>query len=272
MPREKRLSLFMRKSDSSNVPKEVETNVSVSVSVTTTTSDLVNMVKSRQWSEVMDHFSRNPDVAKPAAAAAAEDGAKPLLLLHEVCRYQPPLRVIEEFVRADPKSVSVMSKKNHAPLHVACRCGAPPDVINFLCQLNPILAGVQDYNGRTPLHLLCQEYTIHYNEEQRLKISLSKALIAAAKFIIAASPNTVILEDKDGKSALHYAVDDKEMDIRVLHCIQKAAAKDSASKNNDKVSPSAPAAAAGSRRRRSIIGKLGRSAIQKQSENDLVTS
>jgi len=257
MPREKRLSLFIRRSDSSNAAKEVEKEVSI------TRSQFVKLVKSRQWSEVVEHVSRNPAVAK------SEDGETPLL--HEVCRYQPPLRVVEEFVHSDPESVSVMSKKNHAPLHVACRCGAPPDVINFLCQLDPTLAGVQDYHGRTPLHLLCQEYAIHYNEEQRLKISLSKALIAAVKLIIAASPNTVNIEDKDGKSALHYAVDDQEMDIRVLHCIQKAAARDIASKNNDKVSPSAPAVASGPRRR-SIIGKLSRSTVQKQIENDLVAS
>jgi len=257
MAREKRLSMFIRRSDSSNVVNEVEKKEPI------TRKEFVKLVKSRQWSEVVDHMSGNPDVAK------SEDGATPLL--HEVCRYQPPLRVVEEFVRADPESVSVMSKKNHAPLHVACRCGANPDVINFLCQLNRTLASVQDYHGRTPLHLLCQEYAIHYNEEQRLRISLSKALIAAVKLIIAAAPHTVNLEDKDGKSALHYAVDDQEMDIRVLHCIQKASARDSAFKNNDKVSPSAPAVAAGSRRR-SIIGKFGRSTIPKQIENELVTS
>lgn len=261
MPREKRLSIFIRKGSTSGSAKDVTEPANEM-----TRKEFVKLVKSRQWSEVLNHLPQNPDFAK------SMDGTMPLL--HEVCRYQPPLRVIQEFVHIDPELVTVMSTKNHAPLHVACRCGAPPDVINFLCQVSPTMAGLQDYNGRTPLHLLCQEYAIHYNEEQRLRISLSKALIAAVKMLLVASPNTVNTEDKDGKTALHYAVDDQDIDIRVLHCIQKASAKDMTAKNNDKVSPAAPAsAAAGGRRRRSLIEKFTtKSPIQKQIKNDVVAS
>jgi hypothetical protein len=73
--------------------------------------------------------------------------------LHQVCRHQPPVNVVELFVSCDGlEAFGTADKLERLPIHYACRHNASVEVINALVNLHPECLTKQDIEGGTPLH------------------------------------------------------------------------------------------------------------------------
>ncbi|KAL7516957.1 hypothetical protein ACHAWX_001927, partial [Stephanocyclus meneghinianus] len=108
-------------------------------------------------------------VIKAAAAAAMlEEGSKfedcsdnsdiksGENILHDVCRHNPPLDVIELLLTALRHRRGITCGRDddgRTPLHVAVASGASIDVIEALARADPLPASMGDDDNRSPLHL-----------------------------------------------------------------------------------------------------------------------
>jgi len=73
-------------------------------------------------------------------------------LLHHVCCFQPPLKVVQEIHSLYPGMVMVRDVFGRLPLHEACRFKASREVVDFLVKSYIAAAYTQDRQGKTPLH------------------------------------------------------------------------------------------------------------------------
>lgn len=78
-----------------------------------------------------------------------------VLLLHVVCAFDAPLKVVLLFVAGSPNTVGARDEHSNTPLHYACLYGASDDVIEvladkFLCASHA--KEIRGSKGRTPLH------------------------------------------------------------------------------------------------------------------------
>lgn len=85
-------------------------------------------------------------------------------ILHDLCRYQPPLDVLETILlelrdhyRGDLYTVG-RDSLGRTPLHVAAACGAHLTIIDALVRLDPTPASMGDVYCRSPLHLFLSNY------------------------------------------------------------------------------------------------------------------
>jgi hypothetical protein len=136
-------------------------------------------------------FTRNSFTGKESAAAAAAIKAAALFdddssasdahvasdnqhldvgenILHDICRYKPPLDVIETLLTSLEHRRGYTSGKDdmgRSPLHVAAACGASPDIIEALALADPSPASMGDVDRRSPLHIAVR-YLAYSNRQQ----------------------------------------------------------------------------------------------------------
>jgi len=168
-------------------------------------------------------------------------------VLHDICRCNPPLDVIETLLtslRHRRDCTSGKDEMGRTPLHVAAACGASPDVIDALARADPCPASIGDIDGRTPLHIavmylaysgrldnyapeeidLAMPYVPSvrqeepFNETERERFATT---ISILKEVMMAHPGKVDFkdEDKTGFSPLDYAIDGSITDRNLLHCL-----------------------------------------------------
>jgi len=93
-----------------------------------------------------------------ASSESSEDPEVGENILHDVCRHQPPLDVVETLLaglrhRRRCVTTSGIDERGQTPLHVAADTGASPKVIDALVRADPCPASMGDAEGRSPLHL-----------------------------------------------------------------------------------------------------------------------
>lgn len=97
-----------------------------------------------KWEDVLRHieFSRHLDKISKTGST----------ILHQVCCFQPPRKVVERIVALYPKLIMVVDICGRLPLHEACRYKASLEVIEFMLDAYSRAAFIQDRQGKTPLH------------------------------------------------------------------------------------------------------------------------
>jgi hypothetical protein len=172
-------------------------------------------------------------------------------ILHDICRYLPPLDVIELLLTSLRHRRGTTSGRDDAgrtPLHVAVAFGAAPDVIDALTRADPVPASMGDRDRRSPLHiavrylaygphpddkpleetnelpsLSLQQHDGHegLSEEEMFKRSFETILIL--KDVMVTYPGKIDFkdEDKDGFAPVDYALDGGIIDKYLLHCLLK---------------------------------------------------
>jgi len=168
-------------------------------------------------------------------------------VLHDMCRYNPPLDVIETLLmslRHRRGCTSGKDEMGRTPLHVAAACGASPDIIDALARADPRPASIGDVDGRTPLHIAVMylaysgrlddyapeeiELALPYVPSVRQEESFDEeacerfaTTISILKEVMMAHPGKVDFKDEDntGFSPLDYAIDGNITDGNVLHCL-----------------------------------------------------
>lgn len=97
-----------------------------------------------------------------SAAGVAETPTIGENVLHDVCRYRPPLDVVESLLLSLRQHrrgcTSGKDDMGRMPLHVAAASGANPAVIEALARADPYAASVGDIHARSPLHLLLRNF------------------------------------------------------------------------------------------------------------------
>ena len=76
------------------------------------------------------------------------------LPIHEACRRQPPIHVVQILLEHFPQSASEITQFGELPIHLACGCAASYDILNLLLVYNPQGVLVRDNGGRSPLDIL----------------------------------------------------------------------------------------------------------------------
>lgn len=163
---------------------------------------LSDLIKKRKWSTFFKQLSLDPNQVNSPNRKES--------ILHEVCRYRPPLKVLRKLIAMYPALVDAINFQGRLPLHIATENGASFDVILCLCRCNPTTAGLQDLLGKTPLHLLFEESSSRYEENTFDDIVfgayVNNEILRIVEILVLSSPETVNLEDITGMSALEYAL------------------------------------------------------------------
>lgn len=115
---------------------------------------LYRLIKEKKWNDI--DLEECESETKEWIEEKNEDQSSrwKSLLIHLVCELKPPAKVVTEFLRCYPKSVSVKNSAGDLPIHIACREGASNEVIEELLLGDGYEAAkVVDCEGRLPLHI-----------------------------------------------------------------------------------------------------------------------
>lgn len=104
-----------------------------------------NLICARgKWDLVLRHLERSRHLDKVSKTGST--------ILHQVCCFQPPLKVVERITTLYPRLIMVVDICGRLPLHEACRYKASLEVVDFLVDTYSRAAYMQDRQGKTPLH------------------------------------------------------------------------------------------------------------------------
>jgi hypothetical protein len=114
-----------------------------------------DLIESRQWEGVIEFFRTNPEASKTSRLSNfLSDGNFPL---HEVCRQQPPLDVVNLLLEWNEEAVQMRGQHGYLPLHFACASGASYDVVARLIDVHPAATRCRDeLDDALPLHFAAQ--------------------------------------------------------------------------------------------------------------------
>lgn len=86
--------------------------------------------------------------------------------------------------------------------------GASNEAIKVLATAFPDACMIQDVDGRSPLHLLCNSSCKLFEDDNKSKSKKSKSKPSHESVVelLIASPESVMLEDNEGISAIEYAL------------------------------------------------------------------
>ncbi|KAL3909039.1 MAG: hypothetical protein SGILL_008251, partial [Bacillariaceae sp.] len=118
--------------------------------------ELLELIRKRDWSSLMDRCQANPHLAyvKFASASAMNKGN---LIFHEVCKHNPPLHVLEAIHDANESAVMIKGYGGYFPIHHVCASGASEEVIRFIVAKYPdAVAMADEHDHALPLHLACK--------------------------------------------------------------------------------------------------------------------
>jgi hypothetical protein len=118
--------------------------------------ELLEVIKKRQWPELMYRVQTQPHIAYVKFVAAnIKTTSAGNLVLHEVCKQNPPVDVVETLFDANELAVISAGYGGYLPLHHACAYGASDEVIKYLVSKYPEALSVEDdHDHALPLHLV----------------------------------------------------------------------------------------------------------------------
>jgi len=152
-------------------------------------------------------------------------------ILHDICRFHPPLDVLETLLTAlrhQRGSTFGTDDQGRTPLHLAAASGAAPQIIDALVRADPTPASIGDIDGRSPLHLAMKylvnkqlDPVLHIGREagknqiQEIILSPEESMeqtfqiVQTLKDAMLTYPGKIDFKDKDrtGYSPLDYAID-----------------------------------------------------------------
>lgn len=112
------------------------------------------LIMMKEWHQLARDVSVCPNMAR--VVLTVMDRSKPAtrLPLHEACRHQAPIEVVEALLCAYPEAVLARDSMYHfLPIHFACRYGECPAVVESLLQKFPTSRFAEDRYGQNPVAL-----------------------------------------------------------------------------------------------------------------------
>jgi hypothetical protein len=81
--------------------------------------DALQLVEKKSWDALIDKVNEYPSLASMTEANAWSSGSQGNLALHEACKHQPSVGVIEALLQAYPDAVRTRGQWGYLPLHYA---------------------------------------------------------------------------------------------------------------------------------------------------------
>lgn len=78
--------------------------------------EIVEMIESQAWTEIIRKLQDEP--AEASIKLDSPTGASNLAI-HEACKHQPPVAVIDSLIKANPSSVMAKGQWGYLPIHFA---------------------------------------------------------------------------------------------------------------------------------------------------------
>eukprot|EP00980_Cylindrotheca_fusiformis_P007082 scaffold1482_cov120-Cylindrotheca_fusiformis.AAC.24 len=114
------------------------------------------LFESRNWTALASYIKAHPRCAAIPLTCGAKGlsvATKGNLLLHETCRIDPPVAVVEALLKANKNAVNAKGEKGYLPLHYACAC-ASATVVEKLLKAYPEAAKIRNESDlMLPLHI-----------------------------------------------------------------------------------------------------------------------
>lgn len=144
-------------------------------------------------------------------------------ILHLVCRFQPPAKVVNAIIRVYPLCLEEVDSDGYTALHTAAEWGASHQVIQSLVYHYPNAASMKEERGKTPLHLYCEKG--YLNRFQHVTPADENyddcdSPVEVVVCIMNAALMNIADEDKEGLTALEYAIN-CGADYRFVRTLQK---------------------------------------------------
>ncbi len=118
-------------------------------------SIIFDLIEDQQWEAVVRYLEGNPSATK--CRNRVRNSVQYNLPLHEVCRRQPPLHVINLLLKLYDDAIHTPGQYGFLPLHIACGSGASYGVVTRLLQAFPAATRCRDdTKDSLPLHLAAQ--------------------------------------------------------------------------------------------------------------------
>lgn len=167
---------------------------------------LLDTIQRRDWTTLMRRCQVHPHLAyvKFSRSSAMSKGN---LVLHEVCKHDPPIDVVETLYDANDSAVMIRGYGGYLPMHHACASGASDEVIQYLFSKYPeSLAVTDEHEHVLPLHLAC-------------KMGTSEDIFM---LLLSHHPEAATMRDDFGRLPLDYAKNirnagTRDIAVRCLH-------------------------------------------------------
>lgn len=151
---------------------------------------------------------------------AEEDTSTGRTVLHEVLREKkPPIDVVRTILRMFPEMAAIRDDGGHSPLHLAVEFEASMNVLQNLVKANPKSVEVRDGRSRTALMQACERIGA-LDKSEGAPWGDAEELI---EFLLArpSSSRFVLLEDDEGRTTLEIALM-REAPASVVSALQKS--------------------------------------------------
>lgn len=113
-----------------------------------------DVINNQDWEKLKRLIKSDPSIAHVGFGTKDRRSSETQLLLHEVCKQQPPLDVVEVLIDANPSALKVKGQCGCTPLHWAVSYGASAEVVAKLIQSYPPGTRVRDDIQQVlPIHL-----------------------------------------------------------------------------------------------------------------------
>ena len=150
---------------------------------------LFQCIQARDYAHVMQLLKQNP--AEACETSNNLNHNNPNLALHEACKYQPPVEVIDLLLQINQGAVKAKGQRGYLPLHFACYFNASPEVVaKLLIQYPSGTRARDDHDGRLALHLAAK----------------AGASVEVILSLLMVHPKASLTKDGSGKTPLDHAL------------------------------------------------------------------
>lgn len=185
---------------------------------------LFRLIEANDWNKLDSIFLTNPEgqvkFRRLAALIANSKAFNGMTILHVCAKFNPPPKVVSRIIELCPDTPRAQDRLKRTPLHVMAGTDTPSYVIKVLANAYPDACTIQDSDGRTPLHFACDSSCELFEDDIRKSVQ-SAPSITTIGVLLAASPESVVLKDKKGMSAIECALC-SGAELRTFKLLQKA--------------------------------------------------
>mmetsp|Transcript_19721 Transcript_19721/g.42854 ORF Transcript_19721/g.42854 Transcript_19721/m.42854 type:complete len:504 (-) Transcript_19721:48-1559(-) len=185
--------------------------------------ELLNLIQNKKWEKLLYRLLKNPRLAHVKFTGRSTNSTSAgNFPLHEACKYDTPIDVIEALIEANEKAIMTKGNAGYLPLHCACAHGGSIKLIRLLQSLHPdATSSVDDEDCVLPLHLAC-------------KVGIVKEDVYM--FLLTSYPEGSRVRDYFGRLPIDYAKNIQSDSHRkiAIECLKRASWLESAAKHAKK--------------------------------------
>lgn len=78
--------------------------------------EILELISSQSWTQIIRKLQDQPS---DAAILLDSSTGQSNLAIHETCKHQPPVAVVESLIQANPSSVMAKGQQGYLPIHFA---------------------------------------------------------------------------------------------------------------------------------------------------------